>query len=113
MNFGKVAISFYTVLLGAVMHVFHCWIFLIKMELEIVGLGIAMVFTQTVVLIGLMAYTYMQKDLKEALIPFDKRAFEDLGVQFKYGVSTYLMLGLEWWVWELMILISGLLGVEQ
>ena len=95
------------------MHVFHCWLFLVYLEMGIEGLGIAVTLTQVVVFVGMLILTNMQEDLKEALIPFDKRAFQDLSPYFNIAFPGYVMLALEWWVWELMILISGLLGVEE
>ena len=32
---------------------------------------------------------------------------------FGLALPSYVMLALDWWVWELMVVISGLLGVKE
>jgi MATE family multidrug resistance protein len=39
--------------------------------------------------------------------------FRGLGSYVKLGIPTTIMICLDWWVWELMIIITGYLGVEN
>lgn len=43
----------------------------------------------------------------------DRRVFEDLKQYMKIGIPSTVMLCLDWWVWELLILISGWLGTHE
>ena len=66
-----------------------------------------------IIFIALLTFTARQNDIQAALIPFDRRAYQDLKQYFVLAFPGYVMISLEWWAWEFMVLISGLLGVEQ
>ena len=112
-NFGMAQIAFHSGLLGLVIHILNCYILVIRMELGITGLGIAMALTQLIIFFTLLIYTHMQEDLREARVPMDMRAAQDLGMYFKIGLPSYIMFALDEWVWEFMVVISGILGVSQ
>lgn len=105
--------SFYTGLLGGIGHVFFCYIFISKLELGINGLGLAMTCTQSVVYAAMLIYTRHIPEIKDALIPADSRVFNDIKTYLKLALPSYIMLALDWWVWEMMCLIAGYLGVDE
>ena len=37
----------------------------------------------------------------------------DLKEYFKLAVPTWIMVALDWWIWELMALIAGFIGVKE
>ena len=43
----------------------------------------------------------------------DRRVFDELKQYMKIGIPSTVMLCLDWWVWELLILISGWLGTHE
>ena len=43
----------------------------------------------------------------------DAKIFNNLGEYYRIGSTLAIMMCLDWWVWELQIIISGLLGVED
>lgn len=43
----------------------------------------------------------------------DRRVFDELKQYMKIGIPSTIMLCLDWWVWELLILISGWLGTHE
>lgn len=94
-------------------HILHCYLFVVVLDLEMLGLGYAMVATFTVMFVSSWCFTRLQADLQGALVTFDGRAFRDLSSYLKIAFPSYLMLALTWWTWELMVLISGLLGVKE
>lgn len=112
-NFGKNKVSLYSGAIGAVIHVGNCWLFLVHFELGITGLGIAVSMTQSAIFFALLLFTHMQEDLNDALIPFDRRAFQDLKQYFGLAIPGYVMFALDSWVWEFMVLISGIIGVKE
>lgn len=62
----------------------------------------------------LIIITNCQNDMKEANLYYpDGKIFNNLGEYFRIGSTLAIMMCLDWWVWELQILVSGLLGVED
>jgi hypothetical protein len=64
-------------------------------------------------MIIMLVYTHRSSELQSALIKPDKRVFDDLGIYFSLAIPSYIMVALDWWAWEFMILISGFLGVNE
>jgi len=60
-----------------------------------------------------MVFTYKQEDLREAWIMPDYRVFSGVTAYVRLAVPSTIMMCLEWWVWEVMVLISGWLGVVE
>ena len=61
----------------------------------------------------LLVFTYLQEDLMEAWLAPDMRIFIGLKSYFSLAIPSTISLVLDWWVWELMVLISGYLGVVE
>ena len=55
--------------------------------------------------------TFFEKGLKEAWFLPDRSSFVGLWDYFKIGISSTLMVSLEWWFTELMILMAGFLSL--
>ena len=108
-NFGKTKISFYANLIAMITHYFWCSLFVIKLELGITGTGIANVITNTIFFATLYTFTHYQEDLKEAIFMPDRRTLDSTGIKeyVKLGVPSIIMICLDWWVWELMVLMCG------
>jgi MATE family multidrug resistance protein len=85
----------------------------VHLKLDIRGIGLAVLITELIVFGLLLGFTHYQKDIQDALIMPDSRVFDDLRTFFSIAFPSYVMLALDWWVWELMILISGYLGVQE
>lgn len=51
--------------------------------------------------------------MKKALVCPDRRVFEDSWEFLSIAFPNVLMLCLDWWVFELMIVFSGWLGVKE
>ena len=43
----------------------------------------------------------------------DKRVFTDFKEYFALAIPSTIMVTLDWWIWEFMVLISGWLSVEE
>jgi MATE family multidrug resistance protein len=100
-------------LVGIALHVVWLELMVVYLKLDIKGIGLAVLITELIVFGLLLGFTHCQKDLQDALIRPDARVFEDLKTYFSIALPSYVMLALDWWVWELMILISGYLGVQE
>jgi Na+-driven multidrug efflux pump len=77
------------------------------------GLALASVIRELCGYVLLLIYTNNQEDISEAVFMPDSESFDNLGEQIKLAVPAAIMVMLEWWIWELMILISGYLGVAE
>ena len=60
-----------------------------------------------------MGFTYLQEDLREAWILPDSRVFGKVGAYISLAIPSTMMICLDWWVWELMILFAGMIGVVE
>lgn len=62
-NFGKNNISFYAGFFAMVLHSFWSYVFVIKLDLEIVGTGLANVTTQGIIFAMLYQFTKREEDI--------------------------------------------------
>jgi multidrug resistance protein, MATE family len=53
------------------------------------------------------------KDYPHMVFWYNMSIFEDIGFYLKIGIPGMLMLCCEWWIFELLAIFTGLLGVEQ
>lgn len=58
-------------------------------------------------------YALFQDDIKEAMILPDTRIFEDLGAYFCLGLPSAVMIVLDQWAYEFLILLAGIWTVEE
>jgi MATE family multidrug resistance protein len=112
-NFGKNRVTFICTAVGISFHVLWSYIFVIHLGYGIIGTGISNVITTTLIFVLLLVYTNTQDDIAEAVQMPDSRVFDDMYEYFSIGIPSTIMLCLDWWVWELLILISGYLGVHE
>ena len=63
--------------------------------------------------VALLVITCRIDAIKEAVIWPDSESLEKIGEYLELGVPSTAMLCLEWWVYELMILIVGSIGVDE
>ena len=113
-NFGKNKIPLYASLIGFVIHTLSCYTLVIVNKWDIVGLGFANVISSVSVYAVLLIYTNTQEDIKEALVPPSlHEATNNIKVYLGLAIPSTIMLVLDWWIWEFMVLISGYLGVNE
>ena len=86
-NFGKNNISFYAGFSAMVLHSFWSYIFVIKLDLEIIGTGLANVTTQITIFMMLYWFTKREDQIQEAVFMPDKRVLS------KQGTWDYVKLG--------------------
>lgn len=53
------------------------------------------------------------KDYEYMVFWYNRTVFQDLGMYLKIGIPGMLMLCCEWWIFELLAIFTGLLGVDQ
>ena len=97
-------------------HYLWCSIFVVQHNLGIFGLGLANCITYAVALTLVMIYQTNLPEIQKAKCSmFDKRVFDLEGIRqyTSVGVPNVLLLYMNFWIWELMILLSGLLSVHE
>ena len=100
-------------MVGTAFHGLWLYLFIIKFDMEIAGLAYANILSTSIIFALLMWFTYSQKELREAWMLPDRRIFNGLGEYVALAIPMTIMICLDWWVWEFMILLSGYLGVIE
>ncbi|KAA8530603.1 hypothetical protein F0562_005312 [Nyssa sinensis] len=90
-------------------HVPFCWALVYKMELGNIGaaLAIGISYWLNVVLLGF--YMKYSSSCEKTRCPFSKDVFINIGEFFHLAIPSAVMVCLEWWSFELLTLLSGLL----
>ncbi|KAL1553627.1 Protein DETOXIFICATION 14 [Salvia divinorum] len=96
-------------------HVPVCWVLVYKSGLENLGgaVSIGLSMWLNVSILGL--YMRYSPDCQKTRAPISRMIFEINGMKefFRFAVPSAVMICLEWWSYELMILMSGLLPNPQ
>ncbi|XP_077221207.1 protein DETOXIFICATION 12-like [Tasmannia lanceolata] len=90
-------------------HVPLCWVLVFKSGLGNVGAALAtsISFWLNVIIIGL--YVMYSSSCKRTRVPFSMEVFRGINGFFRFAIPSAVMICLEWWSFELLILLSGLL----
>ncbi|KAK4608569.1 hypothetical protein RGQ29_002109 [Quercus rubra] len=94
-------------------HIPLCWVLVFKSGLGNLGAALAMGISYwlNVILLGL--YAKYSSACKKTLVPISKELFQGIGEFFRFAIPSAIMVCLEWWSFELLILLSGLLPNPQ
>ncbi|KAH9603759.1 hypothetical protein KSS87_019577 [Heliosperma pusillum] len=97
--------SFATVCL----HIPLCWALVFKSGLHNVGAAVAMNISYWVSVILFALYMNFSSSCAATRSPLSMDIFHGIGEFFSYAIPSATMVCLEWWSYELLILLSGLL----
>lgn len=98
------------------MHFVLCEIFVIQEGLEIVGLSISGTISLGIAYCLLLSYQYIDEELKKSLVKFDfVSVFDSVGLlQFiMLAIPSLIIASVYWWIWEVYILLSGSISVND
>jgi len=100
---------------GIVLHIFLCYHFVYVYELGISGAGYAGSITNSIIYLSLLISSNYVDDIQEFIQWPDSRLLRlsSLIEYFKLGLSSAMMLCLEWWAFEVMSLTVGYIGVKE
>jgi multidrug resistance protein, MATE family len=102
--------------IGIMCHIVLCYTFVYTYDLGISGAGHANSITNLIIYLSLLISSHFVTDLQEVVTQLpDARAirWSSLVEYFSLGISSALMLCLEWWAFEVMSLIVGYIGVNE
>ncbi|KAM3220686.1 hypothetical protein P3L10_019954 [Capsicum annuum] len=91
------------------LHIFTCWILFFKSGLGKKGAALANAISYWINLLLLAAYVKISPSCKRTWTGFSMEAFHDIWKYLKLAIPSAVMLCLELWSFEMMVLLSGLL----
>ncbi|KAG2709475.1 hypothetical protein I3843_05G220100 [Carya illinoinensis] len=94
-------------------HIPLCWALVFKSGLGNVGaaLAINISYWLNVILLGL--YMKYSSACAKTRVPISMELFQGIGEFFQFAIPSAIMICLEWWSYEILILLSGLLPNPQ
>uniref|UniRef100_A0A1J3CA17 Protein DETOXIFICATION n=1 Tax=Noccaea caerulescens TaxID=107243 RepID=A0A1J3CA17_NOCCA len=95
------------------LHVPLCWLFVYKSGLGNVGGALALGLSNWLYAIVLGSVMFFSSACAETRAPLSMEIFQGIGEFFRYALPSAAMICLEWWSYELIILLSGLLPNPQ
>ncbi|KAF8040336.1 hypothetical protein BT93_B2539 [Corymbia citriodora subsp. variegata] len=95
------------------LHVPLCWILVFKSELHNLGAALALGISYWLNVIFLGLYMTFSSACQKTRAPASMEIFQGIQEFFRFAVPSAVMLCLEWWSFELLILLSGLLPNPQ
>ncbi|CAM6093504.1 unnamed protein product [Calypogeia fissa] len=94
-------------------HLPLCYMLIFKLGVGYRGAAIAIGMSQWLNVIFLVSYVKLSPSCKETWTGFSTKAFRDMNVFFKLAVPSAVMVCLEYWSFEFIVLMSGLLPNPQ
>ncbi|XP_078176665.1 protein DETOXIFICATION 16-like [Carex rostrata] len=97
----------------ALLHIFVCWLLVYGLGMGSKGAALGSGISSWINVAILAIYVRLSPNCKKTWVGFSKEAFRDLTEFFKLAVPSALMVCLEWWSFEFVVLLSGLLPNPQ
>ncbi|KAL4612419.1 hypothetical protein ACB092_08G197200 [Castanea dentata] len=94
-------------------HIPLCWVLVFQSGLGNLGAALAMGISYWLNVIFLGLYVKYSSACKKTLVPISKELFRGIGEFFRFAIPSAVMVCLEWWSFEFLILLSGLLPNPQ
>ncbi|GFQ05096.1 mate efflux family protein 5 [Phtheirospermum japonicum] len=94
-------------------HVLVCWALVYKTGLGNLGGAVAMGISMWLNVTILSAYMIYSSECAKTRAPISMKMFEGIREFFRFAIPSAVMICLEWWSFELVILLSGLLPNPQ
>ncbi|XP_073220361.1 protein DETOXIFICATION 16-like isoform X3 [Cicer arietinum] len=93
----------------SLLHFLNCWIWVVKLRHGIKGAAIAMCMSNWLYTILLALYIKFSSTCKSTWTGFSRESLHNMPQFLKIGIPSAIMLCLEIWMYEIMMLLSGLL----
>ncbi|GAV83428.1 MatE domain-containing protein, partial [Cephalotus follicularis] len=94
-------------------HVPLCWGLVFKSELRNLGAALAISISYWLNVIFLVLYMNYSSACAKTRVPISMEIFQYMGQFFRFAIPSSVMTCLEWWSFELLVLLSGLLPNPQ
>ncbi|XP_034700930.1 protein DETOXIFICATION 12-like [Vitis riparia] len=90
-------------------HMPLCWVLVFKSGLGNLGAALAISISYWLNAIFLVLYMKYSSACEKTRVPVSMEVFQGMGEFFRFAIPSAVMICLEWWSFELLILLSGLL----
>jgi MATE family multidrug resistance protein len=97
---------------ATILHILWCYLLVRVADLGVKGASIATGITYLILFVFLNVYASGIAEIKESWFFPNRDSIRHLGQFLKLGVPAALMFSLEWWVYEILTLMSGYISVE-
>ncbi|XP_021909654.1 protein DETOXIFICATION 16-like [Carica papaya] len=91
------------------LHIFTCWVLVFKSGLGNKGAAVANAISYWINVLLLAFYVKFSSSCSKTWTGFSKEALYDISVFLRLGIPSTIMVCLEMWSFEMMVLLSGLL----
>lgn len=98
---------------GSIIHIVLCLFCVEKFELGIKGLAYATIAKDGILFVAIAIYTRCTSQVNWILQPIDRDAFRDWGNYLRVSIPSMAMLCSEWWAFEVIFILAGILGVLE
>ncbi|KAI3925582.1 hypothetical protein MKW98_001436 [Papaver atlanticum] len=95
------------------LHIPLCWVFVFHLGFGNIGAAFACSISYWLNVLILGLYVKYSPSCKSTRVPLSKEAFQGIGEFLSLAVPSAIMVCLQWWSFEIMILLSGLLPNPQ
>ncbi|KAJ9163290.1 hypothetical protein P3X46_022971 [Hevea brasiliensis] len=95
------------------LHVPLCWILVFKSGLKNLGGALAISISHWLNVIFLASYMKFSSACAKTRVPISMELFQGVGEFFRFALPSAVMICLQWWSYEFVILLSGLLPNPQ
>lgn len=96
-----------------VVHVVLSWVVAYKMGLGLLGVALVLSLSWWIIVVGQFVYIVKSEKCKETWKGFSAKAFSGLPGFFRLSVASAVMLCLETWYFQILVLLAGLLDHPQ
>lgn len=93
----------------AIFHVFLCWLFVFRIKLGCKGAAMATAVSYWINVLLLALYIKFSSACSKSFTGFSREAFNDVLGFLKLAIPSAIMICLEYWSFEMVVLLSGLL----
>jgi MATE family multidrug resistance protein len=101
---------------GGICHFALCYYFLFTQDYGLVGIGYACSISNVIVYSMMITYSRMHQEIQVVVCSmFDSRIFKRDGVidYFKIGIPCVITLCVQWWSFEIAVIITGYFGTLE
>ncbi|GAA0173526.1 transporter [Lithospermum erythrorhizon] len=102
-----------TSIISICFHLPVCWAFIFKLNLGNAGAALSIGLSYSLNTILLVFYVKYSPTCENTWVPFSADVFGKIGEFYRFAIPSAVMVCLEWWSFELVILFSGLLPNPQ
>ncbi|XP_024021585.1 protein DETOXIFICATION 12-like [Morus notabilis] len=95
------------------LHIPLCWVLVFKSGLENIGGALSISISYWLNAIFLVLYMKFSPSCAKTRVSISMELFQGIGEFFRFAIPSAIMTCLEWWSFELLILMSGLLPNPQ